>query len=218
MYSNQYARDGYYIAPQLLNGKECDQLKAEALTVMKAHAPARATVLVGAAVISPLFRQLTDHPAIVAVLRALMPDGVAFMSDKIVFKSGAQRFASPWHIDAFYWRGTRPKLSVWIALDDVAADNGALVVIRGSHLSDWQVAEVATAEFPNVIQEKTWAPVDEVICEVPRGSAIFFSDRLVHGSCENTAGKDRYSLISTYHAPAADEEFDKQFAARHTIR
>ena len=28
---------------------------------------------------------------------------------------------------------------------------------------------------------------------------------------------DRFSLISTYHAPADDEEFDLQFAARHVI-
>jgi ectoine hydroxylase-related dioxygenase (phytanoyl-CoA dioxygenase family) len=52
---------------------------------------------------------------------------------------------------------------------------------------------------------------------VPRGSAIFFSDRLVHASCENRGGRDRYSLISTHHPPTADEEFDRQFAARHVI-
>ena len=138
-----------------------------------------------------------------------------------VFKSGAQRFASPWHIDAFYWRNTRPKLSVWIALDDVAADNGALIVVRGSHRQEWQSATSdmrdTNGEFNNVIEQKTWRPEDEVICEVPRGSAIFFSDLLVHASCENTAGKDRFSLISTYHGPAPDEEFDKQFPARHVI-
>lgn len=219
--SELYARDGYCVVPGLLTEAECERLKAEAVAVLRDHAPARATVYVGASVVSPLFRQYADDSRIVAVLRELMPGGIAFMSDKIVFKSGTQTFATPWHIDAFYWRGTRPKLSVWIALDDVRAANGALVVVRGSHRQDWAAAtsdmRATNGEFVNVIPQRTWPAADEVICEVPRGSAIFFSDRLVHGSCENRAGQDRYSLISTYHAPAPDEEFDRQFPARHVI-
>ena len=82
MYSNQYARDGYCVATGLLTAPECDQLKAEAVAVMRAHAPAKATVFVGAAVVSPLFRRLADDPRIVGILRHIMPDGVAFMSDK----------------------------------------------------------------------------------------------------------------------------------------
>ena len=49
----------------------------------------------------------------------IMPQGIAFLSDKIVIKAHDQRFATPWHADAFYWRGTRHKLSVWIALDAI---------------------------------------------------------------------------------------------------
>lgn len=218
MYAKQYAQNGFCVVPGLLTAAECHRLKAEAVSVMQQHAPPHATVYVGASVVSPLFRQLADDPRIVTVLRELMPAGIAFLSDKIVFKSGHQRFASPWHIDAFYWRGTRPKLSVWIALDDARAENGALVVVPGSHRQDWTAARMNTAEFANVIAQKTWAPDDEVVCELERGGAIFFSDRLVHGSCENTAGVDRYSIISTYHAPTRDEEeFDKMFPARHVI-
>lgn len=221
MYSNEYERDGYWIAPRLLSEADCDRLKAEAIAVLQQHAPPKASVFVGASVVSSMFRQLSDDPRLVGILRSLIPGDIAFMSDKIVFKSGSLRFASPWHIDAFYWQGTRPKLSVWIALDDVAADNGALVVVRGSHRQTWTSAASdmrnSNGEFNNVIERKLWGPENEVICAVPRGSAIFFSDGLVHASCENTSGKDRFSLISTYHSAAADEEFDKQFPARHVI-
>jgi ectoine hydroxylase-related dioxygenase (phytanoyl-CoA dioxygenase family) len=145
-----------------------------------------------------------------------------FMSDKVVFKSASQKFPTPWHIDYFYWRNTRPKLSVWIPLDDSLAANGTLKVIPGSHKHDWQEhrpgdTSASNNEFTNVIGDRHWRPEDEVTCELKRGGAIFFSDRLAHASCPNTAGVDRYTIISTYHAPAEDEPLDKDFPARHVI-
>lgn len=216
-----YDHDGYYIANRLLRDEECDMWKEDGLRVLREHARKGASVYVGAAVASPAFRQLAEDPRVIAILREIMPAGVAFLSDKIVFKSGEQRFASPWHIDAFYWRNTRPKLSVWISLDDVSSDNGALLVVRGSHRRDWRPVQVKSQasnyEFEQQIEGNGWSPTDEVVCELPRGSAVFFSDRLVHASCPNPSGRDRYTIISTYHAPAEDEPFDKGFPARKVI-
>ncbi len=217
-----YNRDGYHIVPELLTAKECEVFKAEALRVMRECAGPKRTVYVGAAAASPLFYRLADDPRIVSVLERIMPDGVMFMSDKIVFKSAAQTFPTPWHLDMFYWRNTRPKLSVWIPLDDSMAENGTLKVVPGSHHRDWQIRQSGDTsapdrEFVNIIRDQQWRPEDEVICELKRGGAIIFSDRLAHASCPNTAGTDRYAIISTYHAPALDEDFDKEFAARHVI-
>jgi ectoine hydroxylase-related dioxygenase (phytanoyl-CoA dioxygenase family) len=216
-----YECDGFWIASSLLAPAECERLKQEARRVLREHARPTATVYVGVAVVSSIFYQLADDPRIVAILRAILPTGVMFLSDKLVFKSPQATFASPWHIDAAYWPNTRPKLSVWIPLDDARADNGTLTVVRGSHRREWR-HEISdgrdtNGEFPNIIRDRPWAASDEIVCNVPRGSAIFFSDRLVHGSCPNTAGADRFTIISTYHAPAPDEPFDLQFAARHVI-
>lgn len=217
-----YSRDGFCIVTDLLTSLECLALKAEAQRVLREQALGKATVFVGASCVSPLFYELASHPKIIEVLSEIMPGGIAFLSDKIVFKSREQRFATPWHNDAFYWRGTRPKLSVWIALDKVAADNGALKVLPGSQAREWDAMQSDGAstnrEFTNVVPEVMWRPDEEVICELPAGGAIFFSDRLLHASMPNTSGADRFSLISTYHAPASDEEFDLQFKARHVIR
>lgn len=216
-----YTRNGFYIRERLLTEAECDELKAEAVRVLRERAKPAASVYVGAAAVSPLFYKLADDPRVVAILRAILPGGVMFLSDKIVYKSGAKTFATPWHIDAFYWRGTRPKLSIWIPLDDASADNGTLIVVPGSHTRDWDhVAGDSTKtnnEFGREIARRQWAESDEVVCNIPRGSAVFFSDRLAHASCPNTAGRDRYTIISTYHAPAIDEPFDLHFPARHVI-
>ncbi len=217
----EFERNGFLVATRLLDDAACDGLKAEAVRLMDAHAAPEASVYVGAAAVSAPFRNLAEDPRIVNILRALIPAGVMFLSDKIVLKSAAKAFASPWHIDAAYWPGTRPKLSVWIPLDDAAADNGTLVVVRGSHRQAWRheqgSGQDTNNEFRNVIRDRQWPAADETVCAIPRGSAVFFSDRLVHGSRPNTAGRDRYTIISTYQAPAPDEPFDLQYPARRVI-
>ncbi len=214
--ATQYEKDGFLVVPDLLSADQCEALKEEGLKVLSEHAKPGSSVYVGAAVNSNLFYRLASDKNIVRVLHQIMPDGIMFMSDKLVFKSGVQPKATPWHCDSAYWRNTRPKLSVWIALDDVDAQNGAMRVLPGGHHQDWQhTAPVEGQEFSNRIQDLNEENV--ITCEMKAGSALFFSDRLPHSSTPNSNGKDRYAIISTYHAPAPDEEFDKPFAARHVI-
>jgi ectoine hydroxylase-related dioxygenase (phytanoyl-CoA dioxygenase family) len=217
-----YQRDGFYVVEQLLSPEECDALKAESLRVLREHWPPGATVMVGVAASSHAYHRLASDPRIVRILERIMPSGVAFMSDKFVLKSGGKRFATPWHVDKFYWANTRPKVSVWIALDDVSEKNGALKVVRGSHRHSWaphsgKISQT-NGEFVHVIDSTHWTAQDEVTCQIEKGGAIFFSDNLVHGSTPNSAGIDRFAIISTYHAPVSVEEpFDLQFPARHVI-
>jgi phytanoyl-CoA hydroxylase len=217
--SDQYERDGFVLIPDLLSAKECDSLKAEARKVLDENAKPGASVYVHVAVVSAMFRALAEDPRIVAILKPVMPHGVMFLSDKIVYKSPDKTFPTPWHIDAYYWRNTRPKLSVWIPLDDATAENGTLTVVPGSHKRDWRMVklDLPSGEFGMGITDGEWQVGDVVTCSIKRGTAVVFSDRLVHGSTPNTAGKDRYAIISTYHAPANDEAFDLEFPARKVI-
>jgi phytanoyl-CoA hydroxylase len=215
----RYDRDGFVIVPDVLSPAECDRLKAEARKVLDAKAQAGASVHVHVSVGSPVFRALAEDPRIVDILKPIMPQGVMFLSDKIVYKSADKTFATPWHVDFFYWRNTRPKLSVWIPLDDALAENGTLTVVPGSHKQDWRMVKLGlpSGDFQYEINDGTWREGDVVTCAIKRGSVIVFSDRLVHGSTRNTAGRDRYAIISTYHSPGADEPFDLDFPARKVL-
>ncbi|MFM1850463.1 MAG: hypothetical protein RIS54_147 [Verrucomicrobiota bacterium] len=215
----RYDRDGFLVIPDLLSAKECDTLKIEARRVLDEHARPGASVHVHVAVVSPLFDALAEDPRIVDRLKPVMPHGVMFLSDKIVYKAPDKTFPTPWHIDCYYWRNTRPKLSVWIPLDDATAENGTLTVVPGSHKRDWRMVKMGlpSGEFENAIEDGNWSDGDVVTCSIKRGTAIIFSDRLVHGSTSNTAGTDRYAIISTYHAPAPDEAFDLEFPARKVV-
>jgi hypothetical protein len=213
-----YADAGGLILRSLVAPARCAALKAEASAVLARASPG-STVHVGLSVVSRAFRALHADARLVAALASLMPAGVAFLSDKAVFKSAAQRFATPLHIDAFYWPGTRPKLSVWLALDAADERNGGLAVVPGSHRASWECLDADSAgtngEFGRVLagaDQLEWiAPV------LGAGDAVIFSDTLVHGSAANAQGLDRWSAILTYHAPAPDEAFDRCFAARRTI-
>lgn len=217
--AERYERDGFLLIPELFSAGECDRLKTEARRVLARHAKPGASVYVHCAVVSPEFARLAADARLVDVLRQIMPDGVMFLSDKLVFKSADKVFPTPWHIDSFYWRHTRPKLSVWIPLDDATAENGTLTVVPGSHKKDWQMVKkgLPNGEFTDEIRDPAWRAEEVAVCALRRGGAIIFSDRLVHGSTRNTAGQDRFAIIGTYHAPAADEPFDRDFPARKVL-
>lgn len=217
--AERFERDGFVIVPGLLSDEECEQLKKEARAVLDHHAKESASVHVHVAAVNPVFRALAEDGRVVGILKPLMPEGVMFLSDKIVYKSPKKTFPTPWHIDCFYWKNTRPKLSVWLPLDDAGVENGTLTVLPGSHKKDWRMVkmDLPSGDFENSISKEDWDENDVVVCAVKRGTAVVFSDRLAHASTSNTAGKDRYVIISTYHAPAEDEPFDLDFPARKVL-
>jgi ectoine hydroxylase-related dioxygenase (phytanoyl-CoA dioxygenase family) len=53
--------------------------------------------------------------------------------DQIFVKEPGTKTQTGWHTDQPYWPVSGPIMTMWIALDDVDADNGALEFVRGSH-------------------------------------------------------------------------------------
>ncbi|MEO6908739.1 MAG: hypothetical protein ABI210_12705, partial [Abditibacteriaceae bacterium] len=86
----QYERDGFLVVPDILTPDECQHLKSEGLKVLSENAKPGSTVFVGAAVASILFYRLSSNKRIIGILHQIMPDGIMFLSDKLVFKSGVQ--------------------------------------------------------------------------------------------------------------------------------
>jgi ectoine hydroxylase-related dioxygenase (phytanoyl-CoA dioxygenase family) len=208
---------GFVIMPDILSPDECRALKAEALQILRDHAKPGATVVLGCSAVSENFARLAERPQIMAMLKLLLPEGIEFLSDKLVYKKPGKDFATPWHIDEWYWKNTRPKISVWIPFDDASAESGTLTVVPGSHRRQWvrKQSEGINSEFVFAIDHDIPGK-DIFFCDIKAGTAIIFSDLLLHGSTPSRGQNERYAIISTYHAPG-HEHFDDQFPARRVL-
>lgn len=84
-------------------------------------------------------------------------------------------------------------LNVWIPLVDTNKNNGALQVIKGSHHFDipfrgrniegsyWHLSKYIRIFFAQLL-------------DVPKGHAVIFDERLIHGSFDNTSQEDRLAV------------------------
>jgi ectoine hydroxylase-related dioxygenase (phytanoyl-CoA dioxygenase family) len=114
------------------------------------------------------------------------------------------------HQDNLYLRA-HPEtcIAAWIAIDDCDAENGALVVVPGTH-----AMEVVCPDVPaDLTQSFSAGPVvavpdglSVVQTEMRAGDVLFFHGSLVHGSKPNTsASRFRRSLILHYIPESATE-------------
>ena len=78
--------------------------------------------------------------------------------------------------------------AMWM-LDDFTADNGATVVVPGSHLSGRQPDETIDADA-------NWVPA-----VAPAGSVVIFEGRTWHSTGINTTSKTRIGLTTNFCAP-----------------
>jgi ectoine hydroxylase-related dioxygenase (phytanoyl-CoA dioxygenase family) len=215
---NRYHEEGYLVVPGLYEAEEIVDWKERIISRLRKEGnlddPTGVRVWMVGELGEWLRAQMLEHQ-VVAILKCLIAPNVEFLSVKAVFKNSETRFGSPWHHDWFYWRGSN-KISVWIALDDVTPENGCLKVVPGSHRNVYEVVKVKEAiGFQNRVEESSFADLPPVALPVERGGAVFFHDRLLHASYPNTAGADRWSLISTYRNA---EEKDESTVWKTSIR
>lgn len=138
--------------------------------------------------------------------------GTRVMQDNAIWKpEGAKSIG--YHQDNAYLNWFEPGeiCTVWIALDDVEAENGTIELVRGSHR--WQHAQ-PEGEFH--APEDYRAPMikyadiegvnpDIVPVAVPSGSGSIHHGWTWHGSGENTGSSPRRSLV--LHAMSSSAEF-----------
>lgn len=204
----QYQRDGYVVVPDLIDPAAAIEWKAQ----LKARLHAEGNDLIPSGVrvwmcdnLDVYSSSQLQSPRMVAILQQLIGPDVEFLSYKAVFKNAQTTFRSPWHQDWAYWQGS-PKISVWIALDEATPENGCLQLIPGSQRQVIEMQEVQDVKgFVRRITDEQVAGLPIETVPVPRGAGIFFHDLLLHASCPNRNGQDRWSVIPTYrNAAAAD--------------
>ena len=154
--------------------------------------------------ISEVMRTLMYSNLILAPARDLIGPDLRLHTTKLNMKSAGYGAAVEWHQDyAFYPHTNDDILAIGVLIDDMASENGPLMVYPGSHkgpVYDHHVDGVfAGAMLP---QENGLDPKDAVELTGPAGSISIHHGRIVHGSALNTS--DRARRILFYEMMAAD--------------
>ena len=106
-----------------------------------------------------------------------------------------------WHRDMRYWSfGSEDLISVWFALGEEHADNGALWFVPGSHRMPFDSSWFDEAKFFRTDRAGSAAVLRTA--ESPRlapGDAVFFDCRTLHSAGQNRTDAVKFSLVYTYH-------------------
>jgi ectoine hydroxylase-related dioxygenase (phytanoyl-CoA dioxygenase family) len=210
-----YARDGVLVVPDVIDAETVATLRGvtdafverarrltthdEVFDLEDSHSAAEPRVrrIKMPHLHHPAFAALVRHPGIIAVLRALWGPHIRFDTAKLNLKSAGYGAAVEWHQDwAFYPHTNDDLAAVGVMMDDMAEENGPLLVIPGSHRGP---------VYDHHADGRFCGAMDPATCGADFGRAAKLTGRAgaitvhhvraVHGSAPNTSNRDRRLLL-----------------------
>jgi ectoine hydroxylase-related dioxygenase (phytanoyl-CoA dioxygenase family) len=218
----EYHKDGFLVVSDVLTGKEVDEFVAyesepkpggwrESLMHHKEDAH---------------WKQIATHPNIVAIAAQLTEANPRIVQTMYLEKAPAGDdekggTGTALHQDLHYLPCEPTTLmACWVAMSDTDAENGGLAVVPGSHVGELR----ATHRTENVDDHDSWEIVYDMVdpdgsawkqkmfsfeiddldhdsvvrLEVPKGAAVFFTGKTIHGSYGNRS-RDRYRRAFAVH-------------------
>lgn len=151
------------------------------------------------------YHDLLFHPGLVVPAMQLMgpgPGGVRLLHDQLFCKPPREGAVVAWHQDLSYWTRWTPGafLTLHIAMDDQAVENGALHYVPGSHR--WDVLPVTSQHFGDmdsilgVLDDGQKAAFAERRCvSLTAGQVSFHHPNTVHGSYGNGSDAPRRATV-----------------------
>ena len=153
----------------------------------------------------PRLAEWARSPALTQALKGRL-DGPVQLSqchhNCVMTKHPGYSSATLWHQDIRYWSFDRPELvSVWLALGEENAGNGALRIIPGSHRLHLDRGRFDRDLFLRTDQaeNKALLRAAKEVALAP-GDALFFHCRALHAAGVNRSGEVKLSCVFTYHA------------------
>jgi ectoine hydroxylase-related dioxygenase (phytanoyl-CoA dioxygenase family) len=188
-------RDGYVVLPDLLTADELararrtleDLLGPMGRNNFEGHLTQRAYSLLGKTRITD---RMIDHPRVLALLdRLLLPNYLLSQLQVIKILPGEK--AQLLHADDLFYPVPRPRPALaagtmW-AIDEFTAENGATVLLPGSHR--WGEGREPVESDPRV--PAVMSP----------GSCVFFLGNLWHGGGANVSDGPRMAVTAQYCQP-----------------
>lgn len=154
---------------------------------------------------SGVFRKLVDHPVVMLALERLWGCGVRFAKSKLNMKTAGGGAAVEWHQDwAFYPHTNDCVAAVGFMIDDMTPENGAMMVIPGSHRGP-VYSHHANGVFCGAIDvlEQKLDVSAAVHITGPAGTVTIHHARTLHASAPNHSAMPRRFLLHQYAAADA---------------
>jgi ectoine hydroxylase-related dioxygenase (phytanoyl-CoA dioxygenase family) len=218
-----YRRDGFIVVPDVFSATEIAELRRvtegfveraaqvaandDVYDLEDSHSAAEPRVrrIKTPHLHAPAYWRASRHPAVIEILADLWGT-VRFDTGKLNMKSAGYGAPVEWHQDwAFYPHTNDDLAAVGIMVDAATPENGAMMVIPGSHLGPVYDHHGPDGRFCGAIDPAS-AGLD-VSGAVPllgeAGSITVHHVRAVHGSATNFSGAERRFLLYQYRAADA---------------
>lgn len=154
---------------------------------------------------SPLLQQLALHPKVSETITNLLGAGGRLSQchhNCVMTKHPGFSSATLWHQDIRYWSFDRPELiSAWFALGHEDQDNGALSVIPGTHLIEFDRGRLDRDLFLRPeLEDNAELIAKAQTVKLNPGDVLLFHCRLFHAAGRNNSEHVKLSPVFTYHA------------------
>lgn len=144
-------------------------------------------------IISDVVREIMYSDRVLAPARDLIGPNLRLHTSKLNMKSAGYGAAVEWHQDfAFYPHTNDDVLAIGVMLDDMADENGPLMVFPGTHkgpIFDHHVDGVFAGAMD--LERDGLKVEDGLTLTGTAGSISIHHGRIVHGSALNTSARDR---------------------------
>jgi phytanoyl-CoA hydroxylase len=217
----RFERDGFVHIENFLNPQELhevethlkDYLGSIVPTLAKSEAiyedydnPATLKQLFYMHLRDSFFSQLLGNPRIVGVAAALLKDRVTGKNVNYLNKPAGSGKPTPPHQDGFYYSLIpNEALTIWIALDDVDHENGALHYVKASHTRGLLSHSASNVlGFSQRLAGQNITEIgEEVTCQAKRGDCLIHHSLTVHSADGNRSKRTRRALALVYYAERA---------------
>ena len=202
---DRFRSDGFWVWEGVFSATEVERAIARALALPAAGHGGVFAPAMQPHRDDPEFLRLMRHPAVVATVETLVGGPAAGLQTQFFYTMPGTRGFSAHQDNFFVEAPSQQFVSVWIALTDVAAANGGLILWPGSHrFGKLPVRPVtlapAAGQDVNANNEETIVPdgLGTVDLVAPLGSAVFLHCEMVHASHTNRSSAPRYAQLNTY--------------------
>ncbi|MDA0747700.1 MAG: phytanoyl-CoA dioxygenase family protein [bacterium] len=213
-----FRHNGFLKLPSCLPGNTVDQLRAAILHDIKNEvepvnrdSEGRIVRISNVVARDPIFLETATHPLVLDPLESLLGPNIELIKNRhnhATLRTAAENRPTGMHRDVKQW--TRTIFTVIFYLEETTVENGATMVVPGSH------------HFPGIEghlhnDDRTKTLLEQALpVPVPRGGMLVTDSMIMHGVGQNRTSGTRMSMTIGYHS--VDELSDVENPKRLLVR